>query len=69
MVLGGWSDISVHSEVGKGCLYFRLRRKEIATGPHAVETDIAHEPVDVGSLGVNRIMLNPENLSALIGKF
>ena len=45
LVLGGWSDISVHSDVGKECLYFRLRWEEVAAGPHTVETDIAHEPV------------------------
>ena len=51
LVLGGGSDISVHGKVHEERLDFGFRREEIVAGPHAVETDVAHDPIQVGSLG------------------
>jgi hypothetical protein len=68
-VLGGGSDISVHGKVHEERLDFGFRREEIVAGPHAVETDVAHDSIQVGSLGMNRVVVRAENLSHLIKKF
>ena len=39
------------------------------TGPHAVETNKPHDPVHVGSLCVNGIVVQTEYLSDLIEEF
>ena len=41
----------------------------VLTGPHAVETNKAHDPVHVGSLGVNGVVVQTEYLSDLIEEF
>jgi hypothetical protein len=68
-VLGGSSDIAVHGQVREERLDFRLRREESIAGPHAVETALAHDPLQVGSLGMNRVVVQAEHLTDLIEKF
>ena len=46
-----------------------LRREEVLTGPHAVETNKPHDPVHVRSLGVNGVVVQTEHLSDLIEEF
>jgi len=43
--------------------------EEVLTGPHAVETNKPHDPVHVGSLGVNGVVVQTEYLSDLIEEF
>jgi hypothetical protein len=38
-------------------------------GLHAVEADVAHDPLHIGSLGVNGVVVQTEHLSNLIEKF
>jgi len=68
LVLGGGRDIAVHGQVREERLDVRFRREEIIAGPHAVETDVAHDPLQVGSLGMNRVVVHAENLSDLLEK-
>jgi hypothetical protein len=41
----------------------------VLTGSHAVETNKPHDPVHVGSLGVNGVVVQTEYLSDLIEEF
>ena len=50
-------------------IFFGFGGEEILTGPHAVETNEPHDPVHVGSLGVNGVVVQTENLSDLIEEF
>ncbi len=43
--------------------------EEVLTGPHAVETYKPHDPVHLGSLGVNGVVGQTEYLSDLIEEF
>ena len=61
--------MSVHREVREECLDVRFRWEESVAGPHTVETDVAHDPLQVGSLGMNRVVVQAEHLSDLIEKF
>ena len=43
-------------------------RKEIIARTHAVEADKTHYPVQIGTLGVNRIVMEAQILADLIEK-
>ncbi len=43
--------------------------EKVLTGPHALETNKPHDPVHVGSLGVNGVVVQTEYLSDLIEEF
>jgi hypothetical protein len=68
LVLGGGSDIAVRGQVCEERLDFRFRREESVAGPHAVKTDLAHDPLQVGSLGMNRVVVRAEHLTDRIEK-
>lgn len=66
LVLGGGSDVCVYGEVGQERFDLGFGGEEVLTGPHAVETNKPHDPVHVGSLGVNGVVVQTEYLSDLI---
>jgi len=69
LVLGSGSDVCVYGEVGQERFDLGFGGEEGLTGPHAVETNKPHDPVHVGSLGVNRVVVQTEYLSDLIEEF
>ena len=69
LVLGGGSDVCVYGEVGQERFDLGFGGEEVLTGPHAVETNKPHNPVHVGSLGVNGVVVQTEYLSDLIEEF
>jgi hypothetical protein len=38
-------------------------------GPHAVEAEVAHDPIQMSSLGLNRVAVEAEHVADLIEKF
>ena len=66
---GGGSDVCVYGEVGQERFDLGFGGEEVLTGPHAVETNKPHDPVHVGSLGVNGVVVQTEYLSDLIEEF
>lgn len=48
---------------------FGFGREEVFTGPHVVETNKPNDPVQIGSFGVNRVVVQTEYLSGLIEEF
>jgi len=46
-----------------------FRRKEIIARTHAVEADKTHDPVHIGTLGMNRVVMEAQILTDLIEKF
>jgi hypothetical protein len=64
--VGGGSNICVYGEVGQERFDLGFGWEEVLTGPHAVETNKPHDPVHVGSLGVNGVVVKAEYLSDLI---
>ncbi len=69
LVLGGGSDVCVYGEVGQERFDLGFGGDEVLTGPHAVETNKPHDPVHVGSLGVNGVVVQTEYLPDLIEEF
>ena len=69
LVLGGGSNVCVYGEVGQERFDLGFGGEEVLTGPHAVETNKPHDPVHVGSLGVNGVVVRTEYLSDLIEEF
>jgi hypothetical protein len=59
--LRGWSDILVYGQMGKKSFNFRFRREQLFAGAHVVVVGKPDDPVDIGSLGVDGIVLNPED--------
>jgi hypothetical protein len=59
----------VYGEVGQERFNLGFGGEEVLTGPHAVETNKPHDPVHVGSLGVNGVVVQTEYLSDLIEEF
>jgi len=69
LVLGGGSDVCAYGEVGQERFDFSFGGEEVLTGLHAVKTNKPHDPVHVGSLGVNGVVVQTEYLSDLIKEF
>jgi hypothetical protein len=60
--------MAVHGQVREERLEVRFRREAVVAGPHAVETEVAHDPLQGGSLGRNRVVVQAEHRSDLIEK-
>jgi hypothetical protein len=69
LVLGGGSDVSVYGKIGQERFDLGFGGKEMLTGPHPVETNKPYNPVHVGTLGVNGVMVQTEYLPDLIEEF
>jgi hypothetical protein len=69
LVLGGGSDVSIHRQVGQERLDLGFGGEEVFAGPHAVETDESYDPLHIGSLGVNGVVVETEHLADVIEEF
>jgi hypothetical protein len=69
LVLGGGSDVCVYGEVGQERFDLGFAGEEVITRPHATETNKPHDPVHVGTLGMNGVVVQTEYLSDLIEEF
>jgi hypothetical protein len=69
LVLGGRSDVCVYCEVSQERFDFGFGGKKVFTGPHVVETNKPNDPVQIGSFGVNGVVVQTEYLSDLIKEF
>jgi hypothetical protein len=69
LVLGGGRDVCVDGEVSQERFDLGFGGEKVLTGPHSVETDKPHDPIYVGSLGVNGVVVQTEYLSDLIEEF
>ena len=67
LILGGAGDVFLHGQVGQECFYFGSAH--FGRMAHAVEKDVALDPVDVGLLGADRAMLEADGVANLIQKF
>jgi hypothetical protein len=68
-VLGGSRNVAMHRQVGEKCLDLGFGGKEVFTRPHAVETDEASDPLDIGALGVDGAVMETEHLADVIESF
>ena len=66
LVLGGGSDVALYRQIGQERLDLGLGGKEVRAGPHAVETDESDDPLHIGALGVNGVMMETEHLAHFI---
>ena len=60
---------SMHRQVGQECLDLRFGGEEIFARPHAVETDESDDPLHIGALGVNGVVVETEHLAHFIKEF
>lgn len=68
---GFWSgsDVAMHRQVGQERLDFGFGGEEGCTRVHAVETDESYDPLPIGSLGVNGVVVETEHLADFIEEF
>jgi hypothetical protein len=66
LVLGGGRHVLVHRQVGEKGFDLRFGGQQILAGPHVVEMDEPDNPVGIGSLGGDGIVVKAEELSDLI---
>ena len=57
LILGGWRDVPLHGQMSQVDFDLGFSRKEIIARTHAVEADKTHYPVHIGTLGVNRVVM------------
>ena len=69
LVLGGGSDVAMHRQVGQERRDLAFSRKEVCTGPHAVETPEPDDPLHRGALGVDGGVMETEHRADCIEKF
>jgi hypothetical protein len=69
LVLGRGSDVSVYGQVSQERFDLRFGGEEVLAQPHAVETDEPYDPLHIGSLGVNGVVVETEYLSDFIEEF
>ena len=67
LVLGGGSDVLVHGQVGEKRLYFGS--VHLGRVAHVVEVDIAFNPIGIGFLGANGVMLGPYGITNAVQQF
>lgn len=58
-----------HLQMSQEAFDFGFSRKEIVARTHAMETDKTHYPVHIGTLGVNRVVMEAQILADFIEKF
>jgi hypothetical protein len=66
LVLSGGDDMSMYRQVGQEWLDFGFGGEEVLARPHAVETDEPDDPLRIGALGVNGVVVQTEHLSHFI---
>ena len=66
LVLGGGGHLAVSGQVSEECLDLLFAVPEVVSGLHAVEADIAFDPVPVGALGMDGIMTAPHDVAHFV---
>ena len=66
LVLCGRCDVSVHRQVGQERFNPGFGGEEIIARLHPVETDETHDPVHIGTLGVNGVMMESKHIADFI---
>ncbi len=56
----------MHGQVSQERFDLRFGGEEILPRPHAVETDESYDPIHIGALGVNGVVVQTEDLSGFI---
>jgi hypothetical protein len=69
LVLGGRCNILVDCQIGKKSFDLGCGTKWILAGMHLVALGEPDDPIDVGALSVDRIVVNTEELTHLIQQF
>jgi hypothetical protein len=69
LVLGRSSDVAVHGQIRQERFNLRLGGVEVLTRPHAVKPDEADDPLHIGTLGMNGIVLEAEHVTDFIKQF
>jgi hypothetical protein len=69
LVLGCGRDVSVHGQVGQERFDLWFGGEEHCARAHAVKTDEPCDPIYIGSLGVNGVVVETEHRSDIIGEF
>jgi hypothetical protein len=69
LVLGRGSPVSVHGQVSQERFDLRFGGEEVLVRPHAMETDEPYDPIHIGVLGVNGVVVETEHLSDFIEEF
>jgi hypothetical protein len=69
LVLGGWCDILVYRQMREEDFDFGFGREQILPGAHLVKMSEPGNPVHIGSLGVDGIVVKTEHLSDFLQEF
>jgi len=69
LVLGGGRDVAMHRQVGEERFDLGFGGEEVLARPHAVEPDEPDDPLHIGSLGMNGVVVPTEHLSHVIEEF
>jgi hypothetical protein len=66
LVLGRGGHLPLHRQISKKRLDFRLSASQIFPAAHPMELHVALDPIQVGSLRMDGIMMQPQDRSYLI---
>lgn len=69
LVLGRRRHVALDGQMGEKRLDLGFGGEEVVTRPHGVEPDEADDPLDVGALRVERVVVQPEHLADVIQEF
>ena len=59
------ATLSMHGQVGQERFDLGFGGEEVFARPHAVETDESYDPLHIGALGVNGVVVQTEHLCGL----
>ena len=66
LILGGGGHLTISGQVGEECLDLLFTGLKVDPGLHVVETDIALDPIPVGTLGMDGIVSSPHEVAHFI---
>ncbi len=66
LLLDGGGHLAISGQVGEECLDLPFAVPKVVPGLHAMETDIAFDPIPVGALGMDGIMTSPHEVSHFV---
>jgi hypothetical protein len=61
LVLGRGGDLALHGEVSEECLNLGFGGQEVGAGLHPVEADESSDPLHIGALGMDGVMMETED--------
>ena len=69
LILGRRSDVAVHGQVRQERFDLRFSGEEVRARPHAVKPDEADDPLHIGALGMNGVVVETEHVADFIEEF